>query len=135
MSQVVMDTATGATPQGEICIRTIAMPADTNHQGDIFGGWLMGQMDLAGGNLAMRRARGRVAPVAVEGMTFISPVAVGDEITIYASILSVGRTSMRIAIEAWRRLRHSDEITKVTSGIFVFVALDEQRRPCPLPAL
>ena len=135
MSQVVRDTATGATPQGEICIRTIAMPADTNHQGDIFGGWLMGQMDLAGGNLAMRRAQGRVATVAVEGMTFISPVAVGDEITIYASILSVGRTSMRIAIEAWRRLRHSDEISKVTSGIFVFVAIDEQRRPCPLPAL
>ncbi len=133
MSQIVMDIETGATPQGEIAIRTIAMPADTNANGDIFGGWLMAQMDLAGGNLALRRARGRAATVAVEGMTFISPVSVGDEITIYASILSVGRTSMRIAIEAWRRLRHSDDITKVTSGVFVFVAIDEQRRPRPLP--
>ena len=122
-----------AVPQGEICIRTIAMPADTNHQGDIFGGWLMGQMDLAGGNLALRRARGRVATVAVEGMTFISPVAVGDEITIYGSILSVGRTSMRVAIEAWRRPRHSDDSAKVTAGVFVFVAIDERRRPRPLP--
>lgn len=133
MSQIVMDTETGATPQGEIAIRTIAMPADTNANGDIFGGWLMAQMDLAGGNLALRRARGRAATVSVEGMTFISPVSVGDEVTIYASILSVGRTSMRIAIEAWRRLRQSDEITKVTAGVFVFVAIDEHRRPRPLP--
>ncbi len=133
MSQIVKEIETGGVPQGEIAIRTIAMPSDTNANGDIFGGWIMAQMDLAGGNLALRRARGRAATVAVEGMTFISPVAVGDEITIYASILSVGRSSMRIAIEAWRRLRHSDDSAKVTSGVFVFVAIDEQRRPRPLP--
>ncbi len=109
------------------------MPADTNPSGDIFGGWLMAQMDLAGGNLAARRARGRAATVAVEGMTFILPVAVGDEVTMYARIVSTGRTSMRIAVEAWKRARHSEAQEKVTAAIFVFVAIDEQRRPRMLP--
>ncbi len=121
-------------PHGELAIRAIAMPCDTNANGDIFGGWIMAQMDLAGGNLALRRARGRAATVAVEGMTFISPVAVGDEVTIYARILSTGRTSMRMLVEAWKRDRHADEVTRVTSAVFVFVAIDEQRRPRPLPA-
>ena len=120
-------------PHGELAIRTIAMPADTNANGDIFGGWIMAQMDLAGGNLALRRARGRAATVAVEGMTFISPVAVGDEVTIYARVLSTGRTSMRIAIEAWKRTGHGETVTKVTAAVFVFVAIDEARRPRPLP--
>ncbi len=120
-------------PVGELAIRTIAMPADTNANGDIFGGWIMAQMDLAGGNLALRRARGRAATVAVEGMTFISPVAVGDEVTIYGRIVSTGRTSMRIAIEAWKRARDGETTTKVTAATFVFVAIDEFRRPRPLP--
>jgi acyl-CoA thioesterase YciA len=120
-------------PHGEVAIRTIAMPSDTNANGDIFGGWLMAQMDLAGGNLALRRARGRAATVAVEGMTFISPVAVGDEVTIYARIVATGRTSLRIAVEAWRRERASEATHKVTQAVFIFVAIDDQRRPRPLP--
>ncbi len=122
-------------PDGELAIRTIAMPADTNANGDIFGGWLMAQMDLAGGNLALRRARGRAATVAVDGMTFISPVAVGDEVTIYAEIIATGRTSMRIRVEAWKRSRFADGIAKVTQAVFVFVAIDDARRPRPLPPL
>ena len=128
-----LDPAVTDRPHGEVAIRTIAMPADTNANGDIFGGWLMAQMDLAGGNLALRRARGRAATVAVEGMTFISPVAVGDEVTIYARIVATGRTSMRIAVEAWRRERASEMTHKVTQAVFVFVAIDEQRRPRALP--
>jgi len=120
-------------PSGELAIRTIAMPADTNSQGDIFGGWLLAQMDLAGGNVALRRARGRAATVAVEGMKFLNPVAVGDEVTIYARIIATGRTSMRVAVEAWKRPRHGETSTRVTAATFVFVALGEDRRPRPLP--
>jgi acyl-CoA thioesterase YciA len=122
-------------PQGEVVIRTIAMPADTNPNGDIFGGWLMSHMDLGASTLAHRRADGRVATVAVDGMSFLSPVAVGDEVTMYAKLLSTGRTSMRISVEAWRRPRLSQDSIKVTQAVFVFVSLDEQRRPRPLPPL
>src|SRR5579864_3862439 len=83
-------------PQGDLCIRTLAMPADTNANGDIFGGWLMAQMDLAGGSAAVRRARGRVATVAVDSMTFHRPVKVGDEVSLYARVLGVGRSSIRV---------------------------------------
>ena len=97
-------------PSGrEHAIRTIAMPADTNPAGDIFGGWLMAQMDLAAGNAAARRARGRCATVAVDGIIFHSPVFVGDEVTVYADLVSVGRTSMKFKVEAWRRSRDGDE--------------------------
>ncbi len=113
-------------------IRTIAMPADTNPAGDIFGGWLMAHMDLAAGNIATRRARGRAATVAVEGMAFLSPVLVGDEVSFYGSILGTGRTSMRIHIEAWRRKREGDVTVKVTEATFTFVAIGEDRRPRPL---
>lgn len=112
-------------------IRTIAMPADTNPSGDIFGGWLMAQMDLAGGNAAMRRARGRVATVAVEAMSFLSPVRVGDEVSLYARVLSVGRTSMRVCVEAWRR--EQEHANRVTEAVFTFVALDAEGRPRPVP--
>lgn len=117
----------------QLVLRVMPMPADANSNGDIFGGWIMAQMDLAGGNLALRRARGRAATVAVEAMTFISPVAVGDEVTIYGRIVSTGRTSMRIAVEAWKRDWHGETVTRVTSAVFVFVAIDEARRPRPLP--
>ncbi len=119
---------------GEPAIRTIAMPADTNPAGDIFGGWLMAQMDLAAGNAATRRARGRCATVAVEAMTFLSPVSVGDEVSLYTEVVSVGRTSLRIAVEAWRRVRAGDETNQVTRAVFTFVAIDAERRPRPLPA-
>ncbi len=125
--QTPMQTAT--PPAGEPAIRTVAMPADTNPAGDIFGGWLMWQMDLAAGLAATRRARGRCATVAVEAITFLSPVQVGDEVSLYADIISVGRTSMRLAVQAWRRPRDGEASVRVTEAVFTFVAIDEQRRP------
>jgi len=122
-------------PAGEPMVRAIAMPADTNPAGDIFGGWLMGQMDLAAGNAAARRARGRCATVAVDGMAFLRPVAVGDEVSLYAIIESVGRTSMKIYVEAWRRRRDDDQMLKVTNARFTFVAIDPEGRPRPVPAV
>ncbi len=114
-------------------IRTIAMPRDTNPAGDISGGWLMGQMDLAAGSIAARRAKGRCATVAVEAMTFHSPVYVGDEVSLYATLVKTGRTSMRIAVEVWRRARAVDETSRVIQAIFTFVAIDDERRTRPLP--
>ncbi|MCZ0961432.1 acyl-CoA thioesterase [Paracoccus benzoatiresistens] len=111
-------------PPGSPTIRTIAMPADTNPAGDIFGGWLMSQMDLAAGSVATQAARGRSATIAVEGMKFHRPVKVGDEVSLYAEIVHVGRTSMRIHVEAWRRERHRDDGEQVTEATFTFVALD-----------
>ena len=122
-----------APPAGPPAIRTIAMPADTNPAGDIFGGWLMAQMDLAARNAATRRARGRCATVAVEAMTFLSPVSVGDEVSLYAELVSVGRTSLRIAVEAWRRVRAGEETNQVTRAVFTFVAIGPDRRPRPMP--
>lgn len=123
-----------ARPSGEPVIRTIAMPADTNPSGDIFGGWLMAQMDLAAGNAAARRARGRCATVAAQGMVFHRPVRVGDEVSLYADLVRVGRTSMDIRVEAWRRSRDEDEMFKVTEATFTFVAIDDEGRPRPVPA-
>ena len=120
-------------PEGEPAIRTIAMPADTNPAGDIFGGWLMAQMDLAAGNAAARRARGRCATIAVDGFTFLKPVHVGDEVTVYAAEQSVGRTSIKLKVSAWRRPRDGDESIQVTEAVFTFVAIDEQRRPRAVP--
>lgn len=114
-------------------IRVIAMPADTNPAGDIFGGWLLAQMDLAAGNLAHRLARGRCATVAVDAMAFLAPVHVGDEVSVYADLLSVGRTSMKITVEAERRTRDQEETVPVTKAVFTFVAIDEDRRPRPIP--
>ena len=124
---------TNTVPSGEPVIRTVAMPADTNPAGDIFGGWLMAQMDLAAGNAAARRARGRCATVAADSMVFHSPVFVGDEVSLYADIVRVGRTSLSIRIEAWRRSRDGDDCFKVTEATFTFVAIDDQRRPRPVP--
>ena len=114
-------------------IRVIAMPADTNPAGDIFGGWLMAQMDLAAGNAAALRARGRCATVAVNSMVFHTPVLVGDEVSFYADIEKVGRTSMTIRVEAWRRSRDSEDTSKVTEAVFSFVAIDADRRPRAVP--
>src|SRR4028118_1889474 len=108
----------------EAVIRTIAMPSDTNPAGDIFGGWLMAQMDLAAGNAAARRARGRCVTGAGDGMVFHTPVHVGDEVSVYADLISTGRTSMKFQVEAWRRSRDGDEQIKVTEAIFTFVAID-----------
>lgn len=122
------------TPQGEPAIRTIAMPADANPAGDIFGGWLMAQMDLAAGNVAARRARCRCATVSVDRITFHNPVFIGDEVSLYAEIVKVGRTSMTIHVDAWRRSRDGEEQVKVTDATFIFVALDQGGRPRVVPA-
>jgi len=119
--------------KGEPLIRAIAMPADANPSGDIFGGWLMSQMDLAAANAASRRCRGRCATVAVDAMIFHQPVFIGDEVSLYANIVHVGRTSMTIRVEAWRRSRTDEVRNKVTEATFTFVATDENRRPRPLP--
>jgi acyl-CoA thioesterase YciA len=120
-------------PAGEPLIRAIAMPADANPSGDIFGGWLMAQMDLAAGNAASRRCRGRCATVAVDVMIFHEPVFIGDEVSLYGSVVKVGRTSMTIRVEAWRRGRTGDVRSKVTEAIFTFVATDEDRKPRLVP--
>jgi acyl-CoA thioesterase YciA len=116
-------------PEGEPMIRAIAMPADANPSGDIFGGWLMSQMDLAGANAAGRRSHGRCVTVAVDGMVFLEPVFIGDEVSLYSTVTRVGRTSMTIRVEAWRRSRTSDARSKVTEAMFTYVAVDENRRP------
>ena len=121
-------------PQGTLTIRTLAMPADTNPAGDIFGGWVMSQMDIAGAIAAVERAKGRVATVAVEAMTFIAPVKVGDILCVYTGVDRVGTTSITIAIEAWVRRNRLDDRVKVTSGRFVYVALGEDGRKRPIPA-
>lgn len=127
------DDPSAPGPDRQPAIRVIAMPADANPSGDIFGGWLMAQMDLAAGLVAMRIARGRTVTVAVEAMSFLSPVSVGDEVSVYADLVSRGRTSMKIAVEAWRRERHAEERRKVTDAVFTFVAIDADRRPMVLP--
>ena len=117
-------------PRGEMQIRTVAMPADTNPNGDIFGGWVLSQMDIAGGIAAANRARGRVATVGIEAMTFIRPVHVGDILCCYGEIERVGTTSITVAIEAWkiRWFEQRQERMLVTKGRFTFVAIDEQGR-------
>ena len=116
-------------PTWEPAIRVVAMPADTNSNGDIFGGWLLGIMDAAAGTLAAHRSRGRAATVALDGMTFLRPVAVGDIVSVYGELLSVGRTSMKIDIQAWRRGHGAEGSQKVTHAVFTFVAIDEDGRP------
>ena len=118
----------------EPAIRTVPLPADANANGDIFGGWMMSQMDLAGAVVAMRRARGRVATVAVDAMTFHRPVMVGDLVSCYAEVIRVGRTSLTVRIDAWVERRFSGEAEQVTSATFTYVAIDEQRKPRPVPA-
>ena len=119
----------------EPTIRTVAMPCDTNPAGDIFGGWLMSQMDLAAGTVAARHARGRCTTVAVDAMEFHRPVKVGDEVTLYGRLVKTGRTSMRIHVEAWRRPREREETQKVTEATITYVAIGPDRRPRPLPPL
>lgn len=120
-------------PRGELTVRTLAMPADTNPAGDIFGGWVMSQMDIAGAIAAVARAQGRVVTVAVEGMTFIAPVKVGDILCVYTAIERVGTTSITVNIEAWVRRNRIAEREQVTAGRFVYVALgpDGEKRKVP----
>ena len=119
-------------PKGELVIRTVAMPADTNPNGDIFGGWIMSQMDIGSGILASKTAGTRVATIAVEGMSFLQPVHVGDTVACYAWVERIGRTSMRIPVEVWVQPYRKTEQTRVTHAVFTYVALDDNGRPIPV---
>ena len=120
------------TPKGELVIRTIAMPADTNSNGDIFGGWLLSQMDLGGAILARNLAHSRVATVAIDAMSFLYPVYVGDIVSCHASHRKTGRTSMQIEVEAWAQRHDDGNHVRVTHGTFTYVALDDSGRPHPV---
>ena len=124
---------TSTTPRGELTTRTVAMPADANPNGDIFGGWVLSQMDIAGGIAATERAQGRVATVAIDAMSFIRPVNVGDVLCVYSEVEKTGRTSITIHLEAWALRRLLGERVKVTEGRFIFVAIDDDGRPRPVP--
>ncbi|MET0376382.1 MAG: acyl-CoA thioesterase [Rhizorhabdus sp.] len=123
------DSAEASPPGGEPAIRVVAMPADTNANGDIFGGWLVSMMDLAAGTVASQWSRGRVATVAMDGMTFHRPVKVGDVVSVYADLLSTGRTSMKVEVTAWRQSRNGLEHERVTHAMLTFVAIDDDGRP------
>ena len=119
-------------PKGELVIRTIAMPKDTNPNGDIFGGWLMSQMDLGSGILAAKTAKARVVTVAMEGMSFLQPVRVGDTVACYAWVERIGRTSMTIPVEVWVERFMDGRQVRVTHGVFTYVAVDEVGKPIPV---
>jgi acyl-CoA thioesterase YciA len=119
-------------PKGELVIRTIAMPADTNPSGDIFGGWIISQMDLGSGILAAKVAKTRVVTVAIEGMSFLHPVKVGDRVACFARVEKIGRTSMVIPVEVWVQRYMSGEEVLVTKGVFTYVALGSDGKPVPV---
>ena len=121
--------AASREPRGSLSIRTLCMPSDANQYGDIFGGWLLGQMDIAGGVFASQIARGRTATVAVDAMVFRNPVNVGDVMCIYADLIAVGRTSISVHVEAWVLRRNQQPRILVTEGRFVYVALGDDKRP------
>ncbi|MEL0638152.1 acyl-CoA thioesterase [Marinomonas sp. TI.3.20] len=126
-------SATEEKVKGRLTTRTVAMPSDTNPAGDIFGGWVVSQMDIAAGICAGQRAQSRVVTVALDGMSFIRPVKVGDILGIYTHVESHGRTSMNIRVEAWVRRGRIGKREKVTEGTFKFVAIDEEGLPMPIP--
>jgi len=119
-------------PTGELCIRTLAMPADTNQNGDIFGGWLLSQMDVAGGIMAATAAKSRTVTVSIEAMTFRKPVYVGDVVSVYCSVTRIGRTSITVFVEAWVSRRNETAEILVTDGNFIYVAIDDAGRPHPI---
>jgi len=124
------------SPQGEMVLRTLAMPADTNANGDIFGGWVMAQMDMGGAILAKEIAEGRVVTVRVDGMTFLKPVAVGDVVSCYARCIKTGTSSITINVEVWIKKVSSEPIGQrycTTEAVFIYVAVDETGKPRPLP--
>ena len=126
------ETATDTLPDRQPSVRAVAMPSDTNPSGDIFGGWLMSQMDIAGGVLASQIAEGRIATVAVDGMTFLRPVYVGDTVCVYGDIERIGNTSIVLHLEAWVLRRNQPPRIKVTEATFTFVAIDAEGRPRPV---
>jgi acyl-CoA thioesterase YciA len=129
---VVFSAEMADEPRGELVIQTIAMPKDTNPKGDIFGGWLTSQMDLGSGILAAKTAQARVVTVAMEGMSFLEPVRVGDTVRCYARVEKIGRTSMTIPVEVWVTRYMTGEERRVTHGVFTLVAVDESGKPIPV---
>lgn len=134
MTETSVDAAPDADiePRGELSIRTLAMPADTNQNGDIFGGWLLGQMDLAGGIFASKLAKSRSVTVAIEAMTFRKPVYVGDVVSVYGTLVRIGRTSITVHVEAWVQRRNESRNILVTDGNFTYVAIDDNGHPQPI---
>ena len=122
-----------AEPRGVLTVRVSAMPADTNANGDIFGGWVLSRMDQAGGIAAVERAQCRVVTIALDAMTFIRPVRVGDVLEVYTEVESVGRTSIKVHVEAWARRFRTSVHEKVTDATFTFVAIGDDGRPRPIP--
>ena len=129
----VSDTSTkaplGTEPLGDLCIRTLAMPADTNANGDIFGGWLLSQMDIGGGVFASKVAKSHTVTVAIEAMNFRKPVYVGDLVSVHANLVKIGRTSITVHLEAWVLRRREQQSILVTDGNFTYVSIDEQGHP------
>jgi acyl-CoA thioesterase YciA len=119
----------GAEPQGQLCTRTLAMPADTNQNGDIFGGWLLSQMDIAGGVFAAKITNTRTVTVAIEAMNFRKPVYVGDLVSVHGSLVRIGRTSITVHLEAWVTRRRETQAILVTDGNFTYVSIDDHGNP------
>ena len=122
-------TVTEAEPCGDLCIRTLAMPADTNQNGDIFGGWLLAQMDVGGGVFASKTTKSRTVTVAIDAMNFRKPVYVGDLVSVHANLVRIGKTSITVHLEAWVLRRKEVQPILVTDGNFTYVAIDEEGRP------
>ena len=121
-------------PRGELTLRTLAMPSDANPAGDIFGGWVMSQMDLSCGIRAAERAKGRVVTAAVKEMAFALPVKVGDTLCVYTDIVKVGRSSITLKVEVWAQRYLSERMDRVTDALFIMVALDHDGKPTPIPS-
>lgn len=124
---------TQATPEGELTLQTVAFPKDTNSGGDVFGGWVISQMDIAAGTTASQRAKGRVSTVAIEAMRFHAPINVGDLVTVYTQITKTGRTSITMHVETWVRRQRTGEVLLVTEGDFTFVAIESSGVKRELP--
>lgn len=127
-----MSEVTTVKSQGSLVMRTIAMPADTNANGDIFGGWILSQMDLGGGIIAKKTANTRTTTVAIDSLIFRNPVHVGETVSCYAQVAHIGKTSMKIDVEVWVYRHLTDEELLVTEGVFTYVAIDEDGRPTPV---
>ena len=127
-----MTETSDTEPNGDLCIRTLAMPADTNANGDIFGGWLLSQMDVGGGVFASKLAKSRTVTVAIEAMNFRKAVYVGDLVSVYANLVRVGRTSLTVHLEAWAHRRKETHPFLVTDGNFTYVSIDDHGRPQPV---
>lgn len=128
-----MTVQTPDRPSGRLAIRGIAMPANANAAGDVFGGWVMSQMDIAAASAAETRAGTKTVTVAIDRVSFLAPMGIGDELSVYTRLVKVGRTSMTFEVQAWRRVRCATTMQLVTHGHFVFVALDKNNQSVPVP--